>query len=138
MYRCLDVPCGPLQGKLRVSRGEFHRAQVLAGVATPRGPCAAELRVSLRGFAAVPCRKLGAARRANVARLQSWHNGRGASDFFVTSILAYLNISVQRKKDDPGVSFYRFLAVSPGHCGHCNFGLLACQARGWGGDGTWW
>ena len=89
------------QGKLRVSRGEFHRAQVLAGVATPRGPCAAELRVSLRGFAAVPCRKLGAARRAKVARLQSWHNGRGASDFFVTSMLAYVNISVQRKKNDP-------------------------------------
>ena len=82
-----------LQGKLRVSRGEFHRAQVLAGVATPRGPCAAELRVSLRGFAAVPCRKLGAARRAKVARLQSW-----ASDFFVTSMLAYVNISAEKKK----------------------------------------
>ena len=67
MYRCLDVPCGPLQGKLRVSRGEFHGAPVLAGLATPRGPCAAELRVSLRGCAAVPRRKLGAARPAQVA-----------------------------------------------------------------------
>ena len=101
MYRCLDVPCGALQGKLRVSRGEFHRAQVLAGLATPRGPCAAELRVSLRGFAAVPRRKLGAARRAKVARLQSWRSGRGASDFFVTSMLEYLNISEHRRKDDP-------------------------------------
>ena len=56
----------------KLLRGEFHRAPVLAGAATPREPCAAELRVALRGCAAALCRKLGAAGRAEVTRLK-WH-----------------------------------------------------------------
>ena len=56
----------------KLLRGEFHRAPVLAGAATPREPCAAELRVALRGCAAALCRKLGAAGRAEVAPLK-WH-----------------------------------------------------------------
>ena len=58
--------------KKKLLRGEFHGAPVLAGAATPREPCAAELRVALRGCAAALCRKLGAAGRAEVARLK-WH-----------------------------------------------------------------
>ena len=56
----------------KLLRGEFHGAPVLAGAATHSEPCAAELRVALRGCAAALCRKLGAAGRAEVARLK-WH-----------------------------------------------------------------
>ena len=54
----------------KLLRGEFHGAPVLAGAATPQEPCAAELRVALRGCAAALCRKLGAAGRAEVTRLK--------------------------------------------------------------------
>ena len=64
----------------KLLRGEFHRAPVLAGAATPREPCAAELRVALRGCAAALCRKLGAAGRAEVARLK-WHQRFGRRVF---------------------------------------------------------
>ena len=54
----------------KLLRGEFHGSPVLAASATPREPCAAELRVALRGCAAALCQKLGTARRAEVARLK--------------------------------------------------------------------
>ena len=70
---CWDVPrTKDPRATKRNLWGEFHGAPVLAGAATPREPCAAELRVALRGCAAALCRKLGTARRAEVARLK-WH-----------------------------------------------------------------
>ena len=106
----------------KLLRGEFHGAPVLAGAAAPREPCAAELRVALRGCAAALCRKLGAARRAEVARLK-WHK----------RFLMFL--TVPGAKSLSGF-WHRFLPdlfalFAQGHiCGLCNFGSLASQAKG--------
>ena len=103
----------------KLLRGEFHGAPVLASAAAPRGPCAAELRVALRGCAAALCRKLGAARRAEVARLKRF----------------LMFLTVPHAKSLPGF-WHRFLPdlfalFAQGHiCGLCNFGSLASQAKG--------
>ena len=110
----------------KLLRGEFHGAPVLAGAATPREPCAAELGVALRGCAAAMCRKLGAARRAEVALLK-WHKR------FCTMFLTVPDAPAPRCFF--GTAFYqtRFLFCAQGRIyGRCNFGLLASQAKGLG------
>ena len=99
----------------------FHGAPVLAGAATPQEPCAAELRVALRGCAAALCRKLALleGQRSPVSSGARDSGRRVFARFF-------------------GTAFYRFVFLFWLKDTFADFATLVREPARQRGVGVWW